>query len=727
MIVSFHRLILNTVWSKQTLVPIIVQMPYTPTNEWQVCEFRAEATLGIRLVVDPTHSNATVKMLETNGVPFVREDDRGMPAFCIDPTAYDTVQNAIEEHKTLRPLIAPMHPDWLRAVDAQASRLYKRTLTPAKLEKLWATVPKRLRDQMQWYHKPGVEFLWAHRDRGMIADEMGLGKTFQSIVFMLSSSSQALCSPENQYEEYPLLIVGPGEVIRKQWKSEWMRWSEWKDDTQIRHLKDGKEGKDFLTRLLETKRGRAKQRKTTGEEEGEEKGPSEVKERVGKKRKASSVAPSSHTACKQQKDTLPKVFLLTYGLLRRPEIAALVSKIGFPSIIFDESHSLKTHDSQQTKICLALSKAPSLRRLVLLSGTPGSKAFEFYPPMKMICPQLFPCFWKPLPNRIRSQKVAREFRITPAMESFAHRYCDPKPEFVPGGGVRWQQKGTVRVAELRAFLKTFILIRRRKEEVIPELDKIRRERIIFLLPSRLLFQTHADMAKLAEYEASGAKKQHETHMMSIFNNSLPQLKRPLVERFVRDLLLDGPLAVRRHASAWVLPHVHHLQPLAHLIASYLPEKTIIFSYHTDTLDFIKERVLDEHKIPSILVNGKISQKKRDPLIHQFKTDNDMRVALLGITALGAGINLQEAQSVIFAEMVWTPEIQLQAEARCHRLTTVDPVHAFYPCVSKTLDDMMFDNLVRRQVNALSLLDYDPNYPDEAVEEAFRCHTTYRFA
>lgn len=672
-------------------------MPYTPTNEWQVCEFRHNSTLGIRLVVDPIHVNTTMKMLDAKGVPFVREDDRGMPAFCIDPAAYDTVQSAIENHTILRPLIASIHPGWIRAVDAQHSRLYKRTLTPEKLAKLWDTVPARLRKQMQWYHKPGVEFLWSHRDRGMIADEMGLGKTFQSIVFMLSSSSRALCSPENQYDEYPLLIVGPGEVIRKQWKTEWMRWSEWKDDSDICHVKDGKMGKDLLIRLLENRRGRAV-----------------------------SKTSNTESKCKRQRYTLPKIYMITYGLLRRPEIAKLLEQIQFPSIIFDESHSLKTHDSQQTKICIRLSTAPSLRRLVLLSGTPGSKAFEYYPPMKMICPQLFPAFWKPLPNRIRTHKDAREFRITPSMESFAHRYCDPKPEFVPGGGVRWQKKGTVRVSELRAFLTKFILIRRRKKDVT-DLEEIQRQRVMFVLPNRALFQSHADMAKLAELEANGAKKQHETHMMSIFNNTLPQVKRPIIERFVRDLLVDGPLAIRRHVSAWVLPFVDSQEDVAHLIASYLPQKTIIFSYHTETLDMLKEHIMDDLKIPCILVNGKIPQKKRDPLIHQFKTDNDLRVALLGITALGAGVNLQEAQSVIFAEMVWTPEIQLQAEARCHRLTTVDPVHAFYPCIAKTLDDMLYENLVRRQVQALSLLDYDPNYPDEAVKQSFRSHTTYQFA
>jgi hypothetical protein len=194
-------------------------------NEWQVCEFTHEQSLGLRVIVEISYDKILAEVLEKNDIPYVREEERGIPTYCISPTFYDNAQSAIESSSVLRSVIGPLHPDWLRAVDLQHSNLYKRTLNKDKLERLWNTVPTSIRGKLKPYQREGVEAFWKHRDRFMICDEMGVGKTLQAITAMMSSSSRALCTAENQYHEYPLLIAVPMKSVKDQWRREWKTWT----------------------------------------------------------------------------------------------------------------------------------------------------------------------------------------------------------------------------------------------------------------------------------------------------------------------------------------------------------------------------------------------------------------------------------------------------------------------------------------------------------------------
>lgn len=90
---------------------------------------------------------------------------------------------------------------------------------------------------------------------------------------------------------------------------------------------------------------------------------------------------------------------------------------------------------------------------------------------------------------------------------------------------------------------------------------------------------------------------------------------------------------------------------------------------------------------------------------KFQTCDNVRVALLSVTAAGVGLTLTAASTVIFAELHWTPGVLAQAEDRCHRIGQVNAVQVLY-CICKDEDlsiDMTLWRMLSRKVGNVARL------------------------
>lgn len=63
--------------------------------------------------------------------------------------------------------------------------------------------------------------------------------------------------------------------------------------------------------------------------------------------------------------------------------------------------------------------------------------------------------------------------------------------------------------------------------------------------------------------------------------------------------------------------------------------------------------------------------------------------MLSTRAAGLGINLTSADVCIFHDIDWNPEIDRQAEARCHRIGQYKPVTVFKLLMKYTIDEYIF--------------------------------------
>ncbi len=109
------------------------------------------------------------------------------------------------------------------------------------------------------------------------------------------------------------------------------------------------------------------------------------------------------------------------------------------------------------------------------------------------------------------------------------------------------------------------------------------------------------------------------------------------------------------------------------------EKVIVFSYFTETVNFLAEKYA--HFNPAV-INGKTGDK--DAERKKFTNDDSCRMIILNWISGGAGLNLQISAYLFFYEQPTVPSQALQAIARSHRGGQDRPVSATFFRVLGTL-------------------------------------------
>lgn len=114
--------------------------------------------------------------------------------------------------------------------------------------------------------------------------------------------------------------------------------------------------------------------------------------------------------------------------------------------------------------------------------------------------------------------------------------------------------------------------------------------------------------------------------------------------------------------------------LDQLLTSLLARKhrTLIFSQMTGTMDILED-YLNYRSISYCRIDGSTSQADREIEIAEFRKNSKIPIFLLSTRAAGLGINLVSADTVIFYDSDWNPQMDLQAQDRAHRIGQTKPV------------------------------------------------------
>ncbi|XP_065201133.1 lymphoid-specific helicase-like [Planococcus citri] len=118
-------------------------------------------------------------------------------------------------------------------------------------------------------------------------------------------------------------------------------------------------------------------------------------------------------------------------------------------------------------------------------------------------------------------------------------------------------------------------------------------------------------------------------------------------------------------------------------------KVLLFSTFKILLDIIEDySVMRDYKY--VRLDGNVKIEDRLEAIKQFNSDPDTFIFLISTRAGGLGINLTAADTVIIFDSDWNPQVDLQAQDRCHRIGQTRPVVVYRLVTSGTIDQRIVD-------------------------------------
>ncbi|PWN54260.1 hypothetical protein IE53DRAFT_323394 [Violaceomyces palustris] len=117
-------------------------------------------------------------------------------------------------------------------------------------------------------------------------------------------------------------------------------------------------------------------------------------------------------------------------------------------------------------------------------------------------------------------------------------------------------------------------------------------------------------------------------------------------------------------------------------------KVLIFSQFTTMLDIIEDWASEYKGLRTCRIDGSTSQVDRREQMRSFNEDKGpdaCNLFLLSTRAGGLGINLVAADTVIFYDSDWNPQMDLQAQDRVHRIGQTKPCLIFRLVAANTVE------------------------------------------
>ncbi|KAG7398129.1 Chromodomain-helicase-DNA-binding protein 1-like [Phytophthora boehmeriae] len=121
---------------------------------------------------------------------------------------------------------------------------------------------------------------------------------------------------------------------------------------------------------------------------------------------------------------------------------------------------------------------------------------------------------------------------------------------------------------------------------------------------------------------------------------------------------------------------------------------LLFSQSTAFLDIIQD-FLTLESFAYERIDGSVRGKERWQAIERFRKDPDTFVFLISTRAGGVGLNLQRADTVIFADSDYNPQADLQAVARAYRLGQTKPIHVIKFLCANTVEESIYRRALKK--------------------------------
>ncbi|XP_050422479.1 lymphoid-specific helicase-like isoform X2 [Adelges cooleyi] len=483
-----------------------------------------------------------------------------------------------------------------------------------------------------------IRTLFENGLNGILADDMGLGKTIQTIAFYCFLIEMGI--------KGPFLVIAPLSTIPN-WLSEFVKFSP-ELPTVLYH---GTEDKRKDARPL-----------------------------IKKTQKVNNM------------NCFP-VIITTYDVMRTD--VNFLATIDWKYITVDEGHKLKNFNAQVSKAMRKFSCANKL----ILTGTPiQNDMSELWSLLNLLMPKLF--------NKLE------DFNSWFVIEDF----------FSDNHKIANMAKKNEILDIIQKVIKPFILRREKKET---DLNLPPKKEIVVYAPITekqqelymATLQKHMEVLLNKEKEDSniieGPRPKRKcvesiieyTDMLAIKTD--PKEEEVPIREVALSIVMQNPvMQLKKIANHPYLVHMPLIKGTEQILVDenivkvsgkfqvldamltklkLLGHKVLLFSTMTQLLDVIEEfMIYRSHKYTRL--DGTMQIEGRVEAMRIFNTDPEYFIMLISTRAGGLGLNLTSADTVIIFDSDWNPQVDLQAQDRCHRMGQEKPVVVYRLCCKNTIDE-----------------------------------------
>ncbi|KAK8449399.1 hypothetical protein SEVIR_7G212600v4 [Setaria viridis] len=165
------------------------------------------------------------------------------------------------------------------------------------------------------------------------------------------------------------------------------------------------------------------------------------------------------------------------------------------------------------------------------------------------------------------------------------------------------------------------------------------------------------------------------------------------------------------------------QALAELLPSLANDghRVLIFSQWTTMLDIL-EWALEIIGVTYRRLDGGTPVTERQTIVDTFNNDRSIFACLLSTRAGGQGLNLIGADTVIIHDMDFNPQMDRQAEDRCHRIGQQKPVTVYRLVTKGSVDENIYEIARRKLILDAAILqpgaelDNSTDVPEQTMGE-----------
>lgn len=348
---------------------------------------------------------------------------------------------------------------------------------------------------------------------------------------------------------------------------------------------------------------------------------------------------------------LGDVIIVPDSLLTNVGIQANMKRAHCTWLFIDEAHRYKEALTKRTEALVGKEDSngwcitDQAERIVFLSSTPipNGRPIELYPVLSAVAPESIT--WR-------------------SKLDYGKRFCDAKEVTHYERGqptTHWEFKGATNLKTLRKELRTKLMVRHLKKDVLEDLPAKTRQIVFLDQPERL----------------------------EKFSKKL--LKDWTIKELLGEGAKVGDVAKYRHevGLAKINPAFHFI----HEILENSDEKLVVFAHHIEVVETLTRMLRD---FGSIMIRGGMSSAKKQELVNTFQTHKAARVVVGNIDALSVGATLTAASRTIAVEASWVPGINEQCEDRVHRISQDSKTYHQYLVLRDSLDERMLYQVMGKE-------------------------------